>query len=173
MKANDLRNRRFGRLVVFDRAPATTYGQTRWMCCCDCGNEKTVNGAALLASLVKSCGCLNDELRAERGRTTTKKGSESPHWKGGKFVCQTSGYVYLTSPKRIAEHRDVMEQFLGRSLLKYETVHHKNGNRQDNRLGNLELWSSRQPAGQRVCDKILWAKEIISQYGTDENSYIW
>jgi len=173
MKANELSDRRFSRLLVIERAPNTTYGQTRWRCRCDCGNETIVNGNALLRENVKSCGCLNNEYRSKRGKTTVKKGSESPHWRGGKFVCQTSGYVYLTSPKRIAEHRAVMEQFLGRELTNGETVHHKNGNRQDNRLENLELWSSRQPAGQRICDKILWAKEIITQYGSDENIYSW
>ena len=35
----------------------------------------------------------------------------------------------------------------------------------DNRPENLELWSTSQPAGQRVSDKLKWAKEIIKAYG--------
>lgn len=57
-----------------------------------------------------------------------------------------------------------MEQYLGRPLLKNELIHHKNGIRNDNRLDNLELWSKGQPAGQRVEDKIRWAKELLYQY---------
>jgi hypothetical protein len=37
------------------------------------------------------------------------------------------------------EHRYVMQQAIGRPLTRSETVHHKNGNRRDNRLENLEL----------------------------------
>lgn len=58
-----------------------------------------------------------------------------------------------------------MEQAIGRNLLETETVHHKNGQRDDNRLENLELWNCSQPPGQRVEDKIAWAKEILELYG--------
>lgn len=67
--------------------------------------------------------------------------------------------------KQVYEHVAIMEKVLGRRLLPHENVHHINGVRSDNRPENLELWSVSQPAGQRVEDKIRWAKEFLAEYG--------
>jgi hypothetical protein len=78
---------------------------------------------------------------------------------------QPDGYVYRGGK---AEHRLVMEQMLGRFLVPGENVHHKNGDRKDNRPENLELWSRSQPYGQRVEDKVNWALEMLSLYAPEK-----
>ena len=83
------------------------------------------------------------------------------------------GYRTITCKGRVFfEHRRVMEDFIGRPLLKTENVHHRNGDRLDNRITNLELWSKSQPAGQRISDKISWAREILSLYETLEGTCV-
>lgn len=67
----------------------------------------------------------------------------------------------------VAEHRLVLERYLGRPLRADETVHHRNGNRLDNRLENLELWCGSQPRGQRVEDLVAWAREILARYAAE------
>jgi hypothetical protein len=65
---------------------------------------------------------------------------------------------------QVLEHRALMAEIIGRPLLTKEQVHHRNGRRDDNRPGNLEIWTSCQPSGQEPLDLIAYAREILAMY---------
>lgn len=97
---------------------------------------------------------------------------EAGQW--GPWEKTTKGYIRRrrTLPDGTRDnqwqHRYVFEAQLGRPLRLDEEIHHKDGNRSNNNLDNLELWSTSQPKGQRGSEKRAWAIEIMELYSTDD-----
>jgi hypothetical protein len=64
----DLTGQRFGRLVALCRQSPYRTKDIRWLCQCDCGEQRSVVGASLRRGLQKSCGCLRREIIAAVSR---------------------------------------------------------------------------------------------------------
>jgi hypothetical protein len=126
---------------------------------------------ACRARTMCTCGRVKQAKSEQCGACRSVAKEANGNWKGGR-TRHKAGYVMVRVPDHprvkkspyVFEHILVAEQQLGRYLEPGESVHHRNGIRDDNRPENLELWTSPQPAGIRVSDAIAWAVEILERY---------
>lgn len=86
----DRTGQRFGRLTVLRLGEGRTAGGgVRWVVRCDCGNEKEVNGNAMVCGNVQSCGCLVPDTRHH---THGMSGTREYHvWSAMKTRCLDPG----------------------------------------------------------------------------------
>ena len=102
-------------------------------------------------------GCLGAQIsklcrrhQIQTQRRGPRGGPAHPDWKGGVHV-DRQGYVFVYAPwhprkKKYGNYvllsRLLMEQKIGRLLRREEVVHHINDDRGDNRIENLQLFST-------------------------------
>jgi len=89
-------------------------------------------------------------------RESARKSAKTRSERVGDRYEDKNGYVIIRDSlgRAVAEHRVVMEKKLNRTLLKWESVHHINGIRNDNHPDNLELWVGGVRYGQRAKDLV-------------------
>lgn len=88
VRSLDLAGKAFGKLIVLCRMSNDKHGKSRWMCQCECGYSKTINGSSLVTGNTTSCGCFNKEvvsgLMSTHGESASK---EYVAWVGMKERC--------------------------------------------------------------------------------------
>ena len=102
----------------------------------------------------------------KRKRPKTRRDPNKRYHKG-------DGYYNLYRPDHpmsnkigyILEHRYVMSEHLGRLLESHEHVHHKDGDRGNNSIENLELWTGNHLKGVRHRDKVEQAIKFLKKNG--------
>ena len=92
---------------------------------------------------IKKCKFCNKEFKDHKGGDK-QFCSKKCYWSLMKSLYNSNNGSYKTATsfgRRTYIHRAVMENKIGRKLLKTEIVHHKNFNKNDNRLSNLKIMS--------------------------------
>ena len=129
--------------VKYDKERERKY---KWIKCPHCGKERWVEAWHYKrygnSDYCRSC--------AQKYHRKTPRGVDHPNWKGGRFAIQ-GGYIlvklqpedfYHSMANRtgyVLEHRLIMARALGRLLQSHEIVHHRDANRGNNDISNLEL----------------------------------
>lgn len=84
----DITGQRFGRWTVIGEDRSPRLRKVKWLCRCDCGNERAVYADNLQMGYSRSCGCLKNEVAADRLTKHGMKGTpEYRCWKGIKERC--------------------------------------------------------------------------------------
>jgi hypothetical protein len=87
MNVVDITGQTFSRWTVIGRAATSDKGQSaRWVCRCECGNEKEVPSIVLRQGRSKSCGCFRIEhttsAKTKHGHYTGKTTRTYNSWAG-------------------------------------------------------------------------------------------
>lgn len=141
-----------------------------WHACEDCGAERWVLLRRGEPQSARCFGCSRDYP----GRIpTVRRGPDHWHWQGGRSAT-TKGYVEVwLDPEDplfamagkdgyVYEHRLVVARHLGRCLATDEEVHHRNGDKHDNDLSNLELLSKGEHAARHHDDVMKLLQQVAA-----------
>lgn len=171
-KLIDLTGRKFGRLTVIKKGEKVKHGKpAKWLCKCDCGNELFVTSYSLRSGNTKSCGCLANELSAER----MKKRFKGNHYEffddyvigyasntEEQFFIDLEDYEKIKNITWVSHHSGYivstngairLHQFIMGKAPDGMFIDHIDRKRLNNRKNNLRYCSPQQNATNRTVNK--------------------
>lgn len=109
------------------------YYRTRIEVACSvCGEIIIRHRSSIKKDIFCSRGCYAKHL------SVSMTGDLHPRWNGG--IYSPGGYVFVrTNGRYVQKHRQVVEEHMNRPLKSDEIIHHVNGIKNDNRIGNLQV----------------------------------
>lgn len=88
---------KFGRLTTVQCIPSVERSGQKWVCICDCGQERIVRRSGLLSGDNQSCGCLSRDNTVARFTKHGQAGGGKPTkeyrvWSGMRARCRDPNY---------------------------------------------------------------------------------
>lgn len=147
----DLTGKRFGRLVVLERAGNDVRGKAQWRCQCDCGNEFITISERLKSGSAKSCGCYTREshrkpaaIGEQFGELTVIENLPEPnkhHQYYAKCRCSCGNEIVVLEGSLKSGNTTSCGHIKSRgetAILKYFNLHHINYKTQWNSEGEIK-----------------------------------
>lgn len=102
-KGKDLTGMKFGRLMVIKKVGVNTQKHQMYLCKCDCGNEKVIDGYKVKNGNTKSCGCLHKEVTSKRSKITLGLASMRARILNYKAAAKKRGHEYKLTEEQFKE----------------------------------------------------------------------
>ena len=99
----DLTGKKFGRLTTIKRVGSYPNRSAMWLCECECGTEKIINGYHLRSGHTKSCGCLSKEVTGNLRRLPTGLASMRARMRQYKKDAKAKGIEYNLTEEQFRE----------------------------------------------------------------------
>ena len=149
----DLTGKRFGKLVVLERAENHYYPKggscVMWKCQCDCGGIKIANGQKLKNGTIRSCGCLINAITPNKYDLSHEDYGIGYDSNGKTFLFDKEDYDlvktrhWFVSKTRVTaslHNKPIsLHHFILGEEYKDKLIDHKNHDFTDNRKSNLRV----------------------------------
>lgn len=166
----DLSGQQFGRLRVVKEVEKSKYGQSRWLCICNCTEKELIVSGAHLTKGQKSCGCIGIECRVNRALIPKFKLEYNSYHSAKKRCNPRHAHLknYVAWSSRGIEFRFTnFQEFLDDIGPRPEPKRDYSLDRIDNdghyEKGNIRWATKQEQARNRRCDNCILLKQKIAE----------